>query len=151
MFCITLFCHSWEKLPILPSLYLSKITFKILVNILWDPTLHQVLEQSCTQLLFSYCLKFFMMSLPETPSGATISANPGWYMRTAHIEMQRLWKFWYSNKTLVIKRRTFSKLERLTQNVSRDIHLVVSSTFWKGEPPHSLKVAYKNHKYCYKC
>ncbi len=68
-------------------------------------------------------------------------------MRTAHMEMQRLWKFWYSNKTSVIKRRTFSKLERLTQNVSREIHLVVSSTFWKGEPPHALKVAYKNHKY----
>ncbi len=45
---------------------------------MWDPILHRVLEPSCIQLLSSYCLKFSMMSLPETSSDAKIFANPGW-------------------------------------------------------------------------
>ena len=71
MFCITWFCHSWEKLPHLPSLWNFG---KHIVR----PHLAPSYGPSCTQLLSSYCLKFSMMSLPETPSGAKISAKPGW-------------------------------------------------------------------------
>ena len=35
--------------------------------------------------MIPYCLKFSMMSLPVTPSGAKISANPGWNMKHAQI------------------------------------------------------------------
>ncbi len=36
----------------------------------------QILEPSCTQLLYSVCNLTTMMSLPEPPSGAIFSVNP---------------------------------------------------------------------------
>ncbi len=71
----------------------------------------RLLEQSCIQLLSSYCLKFSMMSLPETPSGAKISANPGWYMYVYWSSLNRKCTCnLYTNRSLHVNTSNFQSV-----------------------------------------